>query len=288
MLPTGKDLPPPEADAAAKKAADWPDDPDIKRVKAAQERPSASASPSSRGRRRQAAAAEPDEPKAGPPRAGSRAGEAPGLRRKTSAAPSTNAELGSKGIISMFSGLWAPKEEYTPLHRRAAAHQPDRAADRLPDALARRSPTASAKTVDRATVDRQARARQIESGRRIEPRLRRSASMLRQRLTRCRRTHAKTARDRIAEHRSFASRPLLGSVSSVRSRGSGRCREPCSPVRRTPRRSRISATSRSPTASRSSSCRTAARRSSPTWSGTRSAPPTRRRASPASPISSNI
>lgn len=30
-----------------------------------------------------------------------------------SAAPSTNAELGSKGLKGMLGGLWAPKEEYT-------------------------------------------------------------------------------------------------------------------------------------------------------------------------------
>ena len=36
VLPPSKELPPPEADAAAKKAASWPDDPDIKRVKTAQ------------------------------------------------------------------------------------------------------------------------------------------------------------------------------------------------------------------------------------------------------------
>src|SRR6185369_14630967 len=45
---------------------------------------------------------------------GNRAGEAPGKSMEGSAAPSTNAELGSKGITSMFGSLWAPKEEYTP------------------------------------------------------------------------------------------------------------------------------------------------------------------------------
>src|SRR5215212_5832762 len=37
VLPTSKDLPRPEADTAAKKAAGWPDDPDIKRVKTRKE-----------------------------------------------------------------------------------------------------------------------------------------------------------------------------------------------------------------------------------------------------------
>ena len=48
------------------------------------------------------------------PANGSKAGEAPGQSTEGSAAPSTNAELGSKGFTSMFGRLWAPKEEYTP------------------------------------------------------------------------------------------------------------------------------------------------------------------------------
>jgi hypothetical protein len=47
------------------------------------------------------------------PTTGSKAGEAPGRSQEGGSAPSTNAELGSKGMMSMFSGLWAPKEEYT-------------------------------------------------------------------------------------------------------------------------------------------------------------------------------
>ena len=44
-----------------------------------------------------------------------RGGEAPGKSMEGSTQPSTNAELGSKGFMSMFkTGLWAPKEEYTP------------------------------------------------------------------------------------------------------------------------------------------------------------------------------
>ena len=78
VLPPGKDLPPPEANAAAKKAADWPDDADLKRA-----------------RKR-------------------KAGEAPGRSAEQAAAPSTNAELGSKGFSAMLGGLWAPKEEYVP------------------------------------------------------------------------------------------------------------------------------------------------------------------------------
>ena len=46
---------------------------------------------------------------------GPKGGEAPGRSMEGSAAPSTNAELGSKGFMEMFrTGLWAPKEEYTP------------------------------------------------------------------------------------------------------------------------------------------------------------------------------
>jgi hypothetical protein len=44
-----------------------------------------------------------------------RNGEVPGKSMEGSTAPSTNAELGSKGFLNMFkTGLWAPKEEYAP------------------------------------------------------------------------------------------------------------------------------------------------------------------------------
>ena len=59
VLPPGTaNLPPPEADAAAKKAAGWPDDPDVKRAKQRKEA-ERKRKPCRTGRRRQAAAAEP-------------------------------------------------------------------------------------------------------------------------------------------------------------------------------------------------------------------------------------
>ena len=99
-------------------------------------RRSASARASRTGRGRQAAAAQPDDGSNAPATAGSKAGEAPGKSAEESAAPSTNAELGSKGFTSMFGWLWAPKEEYTPFTGEPPRSQPDRAAGRIPDALA--------------------------------------------------------------------------------------------------------------------------------------------------------
>ena len=116
VLPPGKEatqLPPPQDPLAIKKAAGWPDDPDIKRVKQAREA----------DRKRKPVEPGVDDRPLPPNKmtdgslatTGSRAGEAPGPSQEQSSAPSTNAELGSKGFMDMFkSGLWAPKEEYTP------------------------------------------------------------------------------------------------------------------------------------------------------------------------------
>jgi hypothetical protein len=113
VLPTSKELPRPESDAAAKKAAGWPDDADLKRVKQRKE--------AERKRKPMDPGVDdkplpPNKMTEGPAPAttGSKAGEAPGKSMEGSAAPSTNAELGSKGLTSMFGSLWAPKEEYTP------------------------------------------------------------------------------------------------------------------------------------------------------------------------------
>ena len=111
VLPTAKELPPPESDAAAKKAAGWPDDPDLKRVKQRKE--------TERKRKGFEEGVDdrpllPSQYGVNAPAKGSKAGEAPGVSAEKSEAPSTNAELGSKGITAMFKGLWAPKEEYTP------------------------------------------------------------------------------------------------------------------------------------------------------------------------------
>jgi hypothetical protein len=108
-------LPSPEDVANSKKAANWPDDPDIKRVKQRREQ--------ERKRKPQEPgvddkALSPSQMMEGKPTAGPtipRGGEAPGKSEEGSTKPSTNAELGSKGFLNMFkTGLWAPKEEYTP------------------------------------------------------------------------------------------------------------------------------------------------------------------------------
>jgi hypothetical protein len=113
VLPPGTEtkLPVPQSDTAAKKAAGWPDDPDIKRVKQRKEaernrksfEPGVDDKPLS-----------PKELSNGAAPVGNKGGEAPGRSAEGSAAPSTNAELGSKGFMSMTGSLWAPKEEYKP------------------------------------------------------------------------------------------------------------------------------------------------------------------------------
>jgi hypothetical protein len=114
VLPPGKDLPPPEADAPAKRVAGWPDDPDLKRARQRKE---------AERKRKGVEPGVDDKPLlqsqlsngARPTTTGSKAGEAPGKSMEGSAAPSTPAELGSKGFMDMFkTGIWAPKEEYVP------------------------------------------------------------------------------------------------------------------------------------------------------------------------------
>jgi hypothetical protein len=111
VLPTSKELPRPESDAAARKAAGWPDDPDIKRVKQRKEAE----------RKRKSFEEGVDDRPLLPSQYGINApstmgkgGEAPGVSAEKSEAPSTNAELGSKGLTGMLKGFWQPKEEYTP------------------------------------------------------------------------------------------------------------------------------------------------------------------------------
>jgi hypothetical protein len=113
VLPTSKELPRPETDAAAKRAAGWPDDPDLKRTKQRKEaerkrkpiNPGVDDKPLPPNKMTEGPAPAPT---------GSKAGEAPGKSMEGSSAPSSNAELGSKGFTSMFGSLWAPKEEYIP------------------------------------------------------------------------------------------------------------------------------------------------------------------------------
>jgi hypothetical protein len=115
VLPPSQDvkqLPTPESGNAAK-VANWPDDPDIKRVRQAKEaerkrkpiEPGVDDKP-----------LRPNEMTTGPAPRGTagRTAETPGKTVEDSMAPSTNAELGSKGLTSMFGSIWAPKEEYTP------------------------------------------------------------------------------------------------------------------------------------------------------------------------------
>jgi hypothetical protein len=106
VLPANKELPVPERNSTAK-AANWPDDPDVKeakrRKKAERER-----KPYTEG--------VDDRPLlpseygiAAPPRT-SHEGSGPSIEQASK--PSTRTELGAKDLLSDFSTLWAPKEEY--------------------------------------------------------------------------------------------------------------------------------------------------------------------------------
>jgi hypothetical protein len=108
VLPPSKDLPPPEASNAAKTAG-WPDDPDVKQAKKKKQ--------VERDRKPYTEGVDdrpllPSQLGAGPSR-GPRGGEAAARSAEESAKPSTQAELGAKGIFSGISSIWAPKEEYT-------------------------------------------------------------------------------------------------------------------------------------------------------------------------------
>jgi len=113
VLPPENDkaLPPPESDSKAKKAANWPDDPDIKQAKQRREAERKRKNPEPGVDDRPLL---PSQLNDGIPKVGSKGGEAPGKTAEQAAAPSSNAELGSKGFTSMFSSIWAPKEEYKP------------------------------------------------------------------------------------------------------------------------------------------------------------------------------
>lgn len=107
VLPPAKSLPAPEANNASKTAG-WPDDPDIKQAKKRKQM--------ERDRKPYTEGVD-DRPLlpnqlGGAPK-GPRGGEAPAKSAEESAKPSTAAELGSKGIFSGISSMWAPKEEYT-------------------------------------------------------------------------------------------------------------------------------------------------------------------------------
>jgi hypothetical protein len=111
VLPPGQDLPPPETDINAKKTANWPDDPDIKQARQRKEAERKRKNPEPGVDDRPLL---PSQLSNGAPPVGSKAGEAAGRSAEQSAAPSSQAELGSKGFSSMFGSIWAPKEEYKP------------------------------------------------------------------------------------------------------------------------------------------------------------------------------
>jgi hypothetical protein len=107
VLPPAKSLPAPEASNAAKTAG-WPDDPDVKQVKKKKQ--------AERDRKPYTEGVDdrpllPDQLGAGPK--GARGGEAPGRSVDETSRPSSQAELGAKGIFSGISSMWGPKEEYT-------------------------------------------------------------------------------------------------------------------------------------------------------------------------------
>jgi hypothetical protein len=106
VLPPGRDLPPPEANAAKAKAANWPDDPDVKRAKKAKaERKPFNPEPEDAGR--------PLLPNQySLPGRGSPSSRPNGPTKTTEdhERPMSPYELGTKGILSTF---WAPSEEYS-------------------------------------------------------------------------------------------------------------------------------------------------------------------------------
>ena len=108
VLPPGKDqLPPPEANAP--KAANWPDDPDAKRVKQ-RKAVQANRKPYTEGvDDRPLLPNQYDNKSSG----GSKGGEAPGRTTDETSRPSSPTELGTKGIFSNIGSIWQSKEEYT-------------------------------------------------------------------------------------------------------------------------------------------------------------------------------
>ena len=108
VLPPAKTLPPPEASNAAKTAG-WPDDPDVKQARKKKQ--------AERDRKPYTEGVD-DRPLlpsqlGGGTAQGPRGGEAPGRSAEELSNPSSQAELGAKGIFSGISSIWAPKEEYT-------------------------------------------------------------------------------------------------------------------------------------------------------------------------------
>jgi len=105
VLPRSKELPPPEKDNPAK-AANWPDDPDLKRAKQAKE---ARRHPKPKIDMEEDAPLRPDQLDPQGRNTGIRPDNTSGVSAEKSAAPSSRAELGAKDL---WSKVWAPKEEY--------------------------------------------------------------------------------------------------------------------------------------------------------------------------------
>ena len=107
VLPAGKELPAPEANKA--KAANWPDDPDIKKVRKRKE--------AARDRKAYVEGVDdrpllPNQYNTAPAK-GSKAGEAAGRSTDESSRPASLSELGSKSIFSNVGSLFGAKEEYS-------------------------------------------------------------------------------------------------------------------------------------------------------------------------------
>ena len=160
VLPPGKDLPPPEANATAKKGRrlagrSGP------QAREEEERGRAQAQAHPARRRRQAAAAEPDDrPKVGTRNARRSAGDVRTRARQRRAQHERRTRLQGHFRAMLRRALGA-EGRVRALHRRAAARQPDRAAA---PGTARRRPRslmASAKTSGPPTVVDKQRDRQI-------------------------------------------------------------------------------------------------------------------------------
>lgn len=110
VLPPGKQLPPPDAAAAAKaRTTAWPDDPTVKQAKQRKDL-ELNRKPFTEGKDDRPLL--PNEYNQGAP-TGRKAGEAATTSAEKSSNPMSAAELGSKSIFSNLGSIWAPKEEYT-------------------------------------------------------------------------------------------------------------------------------------------------------------------------------
>ena len=107
VLPRSNELPPPEQDNPTK-AANWPDDPDVKRAKQAK---AAKRNPKPKIDMEEDAPLRPNQldPPGTSKSASIKPDNASGPSIEKSSAPSSRLELGAKDL---WSKVWAPKEEY--------------------------------------------------------------------------------------------------------------------------------------------------------------------------------